>query len=130
MDPIIAEAILSTLRVLTLITGSLVLIDAIGILLLPAENPPHKPKWAALSWCIVAATVAGVSAYLLTGNAGLVGEDGPFHQKLSIWIMYAGLTTGFTCRAISRAHRPLYTVAAVLGLSAAGVFFAVIDIVG
>ncbi len=128
MDPTIAEAILRTLRMLTLITGTLVLIDSIGILVAPREEPPHKPKWAALSWCIIAATAAIVTGYLLSVRAGMVGRSDPFYEQLAVCGLYIGLTTGFTCRAISRAHRPWFTVAAVIGLSIAGVLFALRDV--
>ena len=126
MDPILSEAILRTLRVLTMITGSLVLVDSVGILVMPREAPPHKPKWAALSWCIVAASAAIATAYLLSTKQGLVA---PSEQGI-IWFLYAGLTTGFTCRAVSRAHRPWFTIFAVLGLSLAGIVFALRDLAG
>ena len=126
MDPILAEAILRTLRVLTMITGSLVLVDSIGILVLPREHPPHKPKWAALSWCIIAGTAAIVTGYLLSTKVGLAGRS----EQGTIWLLYGGLTLGFTCRAITRAHRPWFTIMAVLGLSAAGIVFALKDLAG
>lgn len=129
MDPVLAEAVLRMLRMLTFITGSLVLIDSIGILLMPRETPPHKPKWAAISWCIIAGTAASVTAYLLSVSAGLVGDNNPFGQQMGVAALYIGLTVGFTCRAISRAHRPWFTVAAVVGLSIAGVVFAIWDVV-
>lgn len=125
----LAEAILHTLRILTLVTGSLVLVDSIGILISPRENPPHKPKWSAISWCIIAATASIVSGYLLLARVGWVGPTAPFEQKVVMWGLYSGLTIGFTCRAISRAHRPWFTVAAVVGLSIAGVFLAIWEMV-
>lgn len=130
MDPFLTEAILRTLRMLTFITGSLVLIDSIGILVRPTEHPPHKPKWAAISWCMIAATAALVSGYLLAIQAGLVENGDPLHQQAAIWVFYGGLTAGFTSRAISRAHRPFYTILAVIGLSIAGIIFALKDIAG
>lgn len=124
MDPILAEAIFRTLRVLTLITGSLVLVDSFGIMLMPRENPPHKPKWAALSWCIIAGTAACLTGYLLATGQSIV------QQPVTAWFLYAGLITGFTCRAITRAHRPWFTIMAVLGLSLAGIVFALKDLAG
>lgn len=130
MDPLFAEAILRTLRMLTLITGALVLVDSIGILVLPRETPPHKPKWAALSWCIVAGSAAAVMAYLVSNDTPVVTGNEPYPDVIPVWMLYAGLTAGFTCRAISRAHRPWFTIIAVIGMSLAGVFFAVWDLVG
>jgi len=128
-DPILLEAFLRVIRVLTLVTGSLVLIDSIGIILLPTENPPHKPKWAAISWCIVAGTSATTAAFLLLQGAVLVSELSPFGQRMSVFMMYGGLTVGFTLRAVSRAHRPLFTILAVLGMSVAMVVFSIWDLV-
>lgn len=122
MDPILAEAILRTLRVLVVVTGSLVLIDSIGILMRPVEHPPHKPKWSAISWCVVAVTGAGVAGYLTVTSSPPTAMLNPY--------IYGGLTIGFTLRAVSRAHRPLYTVLAVIGLSIVGIIFALKDIAG
>jgi len=129
MDALLTEAILQTLRMLTLLTGALVLIDGIGILIRPQEIPPHKPKWAATSWCIVSGTAASVMIWLVAEDIGFVRGDELWPDQLPVWLLYAGLSAGFTCRAISRAHRPLFTVVAVLGMSAAGMTFAVWDLV-
>lgn len=126
IDPIMAEAILRTVRTLAFITGALVLIDSVGILISPSEAPPHKPKWSAISWCITTLSTCVVAAHLLTNRIGLVDSN----NQQWVWILWAGLATGFTCRAVSRAHRPFYTVLAVLGLSIAGVIFALKDIAG
>lgn len=126
LTPLLAEAILRTLRMLALITGSLVLVDSIGILLRPVENPPHKPKWSAISWCVIAMTTAVVAGHLLTNGIGLIKTE----NQMWAWAMWFGLTVGFTLRAVSRAHRPFYTILAVIGLSIAGVIFALKDIAG
>lgn len=130
MDPIFSEAILRTVRMLTFITGSLVAIDSIGIFLRMDERPPHKPRWSAASWLVVSATFTVVSAYLLSEQTGLVADDDPLGRQAAVWALYIGATIGFTMRAVSRAHRPSYTILAVLGLSIAGVIFALKDITG
>lgn len=127
LAPNVVEAIHQTLRVLMAVTGTLVAIDSVGILIGPVEHPAHKPKWSAISWLILASVVASVSIYLLAATTGFVGNDSPSNQRIAVWVLYSGLTVSFTCRAISRAHRPFFTLAAVIGMSIAGVLFALWD---
>lgn len=119
---LLSLAMLNALRMLTLITGTLVLIDSIGIIVSPIESPPHSPKWSALSWCVIATTAAGVTGYLVVTNSPPTALLNP--------VMYLGLTVGFTFRAVSRAQRPWLTIIAVVGLSIAGVIFALKDLNG
>lgn len=121
-DPLVQIAILQTLRVLTAVTGFLVAVDSFGVLFSVEEYPPHKPKWSATAWLVGSVTVSIAAAYLLS-ERGRIG-DPTFGHKISVWGMYAGLTVAFTCRAISRARRPWFTVLSVFGMSVAGVTFA------
>ena len=130
MDPILAEAILRTVRTLAFITGALVLVDSIGILLRGDECPPHKPGWSAAAWTVMALTFTCATVYLLSEHNGLVDNSDPIARQAAVWFIYSGAAASFTIRAISRAHRPLYTILAVLGLSIAGVIFALKDIAG
>jgi hypothetical protein len=114
--------LLRALRVLVSVTGMLVMIDSLGICLRRDETPPHKPMWSAAAWLIGGGTVAIANMFLLSRGSTFVGPGAEPVEQLATVLLYLGLASAFTVRAISRARRPWLIVSSAAGMAAYGVF--------
>ena len=122
------EALFRGLRAVTLITGILVAIDAIGVMFKPVEHPPHKPKWNAAAWLLISLAAAFTTGYLTAGQIGLMTPEATSTERTVPLMLYIGLIGAFTVRAVIRAVKPWWTVLSVVCMSAAAVSMAVWDI--
>lgn len=123
-DFTLVELCIRAARVVAIITGLLVVIDAAGILLSAKERPAHRPSWSATSWLLIGLTVAFAGSYLVSHDSGLVNVTDPVSQQLAVLSLWIGMAAGFTIRAASRAHRPHLVLISAIGMSLAGVSFA------
>lgn len=121
------DALLRTMRVIACVTGALVVVDSTGILLNYPERPPHRPRANALAWFIIAAAISGVAAALLLERFGWIGPSSPTRAKVYLLTLWAGVSAGFTARAVTRAPRPWLTIGSALLMVAFGTLLALYD---
>lgn len=109
-DLMILEAVLRTARALAMVTGGLVVLDALGVLIGEQERPPHQPRMNAAAWLIAGATAMCVAGWLLWSGYGVIGADAPMDRQWLLAVMWLGMATAFTIRAAYRSFRP-WTIA-------------------
>ena len=123
LDPLFIEALIRAARMIAAITGTLVVIDSLGIIIRPMETPPHRPKMSALAWLIGGLTVTIAVGFLFDGNNGYVDETDSTSSQVAIFGLYVGLTAMFVTRALTRAKRPALLGLSALGMSMTGVVY-------